>query len=315
MAFGPYWNQLAEDVSTGKRFVNPDNWNAVIDNFVNWKGNVNGGGFNLSNVGVLTASSITGSGITAVQGTDPSYSWYETDGPSDAKRWSAHANGGSFYISIANDGQTVGQNCLQIDRSGVTPTLASFSCNVRAVSTAPSFEWAESGGPVDEKYSRIVSDGGMLYFSFINDARTASADWLVVDRNAITPTEASLSALLNVLRGNVPNTAGANLTHQRWFGNEPAGNTDSMVLRQERGTAGTAWDGVNWFQGRWVDGVAMAQIGWVGQDIVIYTGGSERVRISQDGSIRMVLGTTPGASGSNKLYRSSSSTGAAVLIS
>lgn len=59
MAFGPYFAALPVDAG-GKRYVSEAAWDAVIDNFVNWKGNVNGGGYTLSNT-VLAPASITGS--------------------------------------------------------------------------------------------------------------------------------------------------------------------------------------------------------------------------------------------------------------
>ena len=47
MANGPYWADL-HVAADGRRFVHPDNWNAMMDNFVNAKADRNGGGFNLT---------------------------------------------------------------------------------------------------------------------------------------------------------------------------------------------------------------------------------------------------------------------------
>lgn len=48
MPFGPYWDELPR--AGGKAYVDQAAWNQVIDNFPNWKGDVNGGGHKLSNV-------------------------------------------------------------------------------------------------------------------------------------------------------------------------------------------------------------------------------------------------------------------------
>src|ERR1043166_5009686 len=39
-----------------KHYVDQASWDALIDNFVTWKGNVNGGGFKLSNVKIQPGS-------------------------------------------------------------------------------------------------------------------------------------------------------------------------------------------------------------------------------------------------------------------
>jgi len=65
--FGPYFSSLPVD-GGGKRYVDGTSWDAVIDNFVNWKDNVNGGGFTLSNV-VISSASIANAGTLSIAAT------------------------------------------------------------------------------------------------------------------------------------------------------------------------------------------------------------------------------------------------------
>jgi hypothetical protein len=55
--WGPYFASLVVD-GGGKRYVDQTSWDAVIDNFPNWKDNVNGAGHTLSNI-IVSANNIT----------------------------------------------------------------------------------------------------------------------------------------------------------------------------------------------------------------------------------------------------------------
>jgi hypothetical protein len=68
MPWGPYFASLPVD-GGGKRFVDGTSWDAVIDNFVTWKGNVNGGGSVLSNV-VLNPLAINSVGPIKAMGVE-----------------------------------------------------------------------------------------------------------------------------------------------------------------------------------------------------------------------------------------------------
>lgn len=72
MAWSPYSTDLPTTGTPAKRKVNDAAWDQMMDNHVNWKGNVNGGGFTLSNVnlisgavGVFGSSTLTFGLITA----------------------------------------------------------------------------------------------------------------------------------------------------------------------------------------------------------------------------------------------------------
>jgi hypothetical protein len=55
VALAPYYSDLAID-SSGERYMTPAKWDQMMDNFINWKFNVNAGANNLSNINILTAS-------------------------------------------------------------------------------------------------------------------------------------------------------------------------------------------------------------------------------------------------------------------
>lgn len=58
MPWGPYFASLPVD-GAGKRYVDQTSWDAMMDNFPNWKAAVNGGGFTLSNAVINTALGVT----------------------------------------------------------------------------------------------------------------------------------------------------------------------------------------------------------------------------------------------------------------
>jgi hypothetical protein len=65
MALAPYFADMAVDAN-GKRYVTPTKWDQMMDNFINWKFSVNGGGNTLSNVVIETVGGVKLHGASAV---------------------------------------------------------------------------------------------------------------------------------------------------------------------------------------------------------------------------------------------------------
>jgi hypothetical protein len=128
MPFGPYWNQLP--LADGQAYVDQAAWNQVIDNFPNWKGDVNGGGHKLSNV-IFSGSGgfeFLPSPVTITQGADSqSITAYTAPGATPLLRWTAGkdatgetgANAGSNYAikRYADNGTTLLGTSIGINRA------------------------------------------------------------------------------------------------------------------------------------------------------------------------------------------------------
>ena len=134
MPFGPYYSSLPVD-GGGKRYVDQTSFDAVIDNFVNWKGNVNGGGYVLSNVVITTTGAGEFSSIRAgvsssthllhIKGGYPSLMIEDSGAAANAKKWRvySHSANQAFVIGAFNDAEGAAANAVEIYRSTGTYTI------------------------------------------------------------------------------------------------------------------------------------------------------------------------------------------------
>lgn len=90
------------------------------------------------NIGVATGTSLalsgalSASGINAIAGGFPLYSWDDTSAGTDIKRWQMFASGGTLFLETTNDANTAAAAALTITRSGNSPLT------VAIVPTTPS---------------------------------------------------------------------------------------------------------------------------------------------------------------------------------
>ncbi len=126
MPFGPYHSALPVD-GQGRRYVDAASWNAIVDNFKNWKENVNAGGYNVSNLNVLcfAAGGYINSriGINGVADANLALSvwggcfFHDSDGPVDLL---FQAPGASLWWMSVND--VPGGNNFQLGTGASRPT-------------------------------------------------------------------------------------------------------------------------------------------------------------------------------------------------
>lgn len=113
--------------AAGRSYIDPANLDQILDQFVNWRGDVNGGNRNLTNLATLSVSAINATGITTQDLTlskaGPQLLWYETDAVADSKRWRLYADGGILRGDCANDALTTAGEWLHVTRSGVSPQV------------------------------------------------------------------------------------------------------------------------------------------------------------------------------------------------
>ena len=113
---------------------------------------------------------------------------------------------GSGHVNMAN-GLAV-QGGLTADSANVTGGLATQGLVIS--SAGPNFRLLVPGGPTDQKFTELQSDGGSFVGRFVNDAYNAAANWLTVARSGYAASSITLAGQQINLQG--PTTVGGNAT-------------------------------------------------------------------------------------------------------
>ena len=158
MPWGPYFSSLPVD-GGGKRYVDSTSWDAVVDNFVNWKDNVNGGGYTLSNV-AISASSVFAPIVLGGTLTTSTLTLRATSG--------AGATGADIVFETGNNGAT---EALRITNSGSSNFGKIWTSGVRTT------------GNATLSYGDLVSFGSTINGASLTwDAQTNSGNASVMAR-------------------------------------------------------------------------------------------------------------------------------------
>jgi hypothetical protein len=156
MPWGPYWNQLPQ--AGGKAYVDQATWNAVIDNFVNWKGDVNGGGFKLSNV-VLSS-------VTPALAYGGSIQSANSVGALKAILGSEAAN--QTYVRALDNGASAGVRIEQMDGTLIAFFQQGGKVGIGTSGPASTFHIKGGGEALRLETASNVSSGGSSYATWFD---------------------------------------------------------------------------------------------------------------------------------------------------
>ena len=138
MPWGPYFSSLPVD-GGGKRYVDSTSWDAVVDNFVNWKDNVNGAGYTLSNV-AISASSAFAPVVLGGTGTTSTLSLRSTSG--------VGATGSAIIFQTGNNGGTEAARIINSGNVGVGATAPAQKLEVLGITSLPATSGTTQNGLV-----------------------------------------------------------------------------------------------------------------------------------------------------------------------
>jgi len=144
MAWGPFFAALPTTGSPAKAYVDQTSWNAAIDNFQNWKGSVNGGGFTISNVNIITGSAgVSGSAsltFAAIPDGGIGVQTFTLTGalPGDQvlEGWPSTLEAGLLGVMLVIAANTVQVRLLNQSGASITPAVQTFSAT-SGIGTAP----------------------------------------------------------------------------------------------------------------------------------------------------------------------------------
>src|SRR5580765_244669 len=134
MPWGPFYSALPGTGTPTKKYVDQASWNAVIDNFQNWKGNVNGGGFSLTNVvipgvtaGVSGSASLT---FPAMEDGENAVRTFTVTGAAVgdpvAPAWPATLEAGLFGMMRVSAANTIEVRLHNNSGAPLTPAVQTF---------------------------------------------------------------------------------------------------------------------------------------------------------------------------------------------
>lgn len=147
--------------------------------------------------------------ISATSAANPSYLWSNTAASADSKTWQFIDDAaGSLNLFAINDTGTAGNLALQLTRTGITPTGASFRGSVNstdfyagqgllATGGAPLLRETNTSAATDTRIWDLVTDtSGTLTIRTVNDAVTSFNNALTISRSGTTPDTVTVGNLV-----------------------------------------------------------------------------------------------------------------------
>ena len=113
----------------GRRYIDTANLDQILDQFPNWRADVNAGGHNLYNA-VLHGAALVDTAIVELKGTTPTVAWYEPDAPADEKRWKMYPADGAMLLNTPNDTDSATGTFLSFYRDGFSPNFVQLNGGV-----------------------------------------------------------------------------------------------------------------------------------------------------------------------------------------
>lgn len=276
MPFGPFYAALPSDGGAPpKRYVDSTSWDAVIDNFINWKGNVNGGGFTLSNVifsGNLTATTIAISTSTLMSTTTQVGIGIAIAAGMPAK----------LHVHSATAGQ-------QMYVSGVGPSIQIAETAVLASATMQGIvalatvagHYALAAG--DLLIGTYGSAHGNIYINPNYNGGAGKSTFIVGDVNV----SGNITGTVFVGGTSITGTAGSTFTPLRAVAN--SGNGEFLRHTIVRTAAGADWNTAEWRLERIVDTSQTGYVAWKNNNISLWCGFTTPVEVLRATSLGVLM--------------------------